>query len=84
VTLLEWLPPVTAGGAGIVYDVLRFPSAADLGTPACLVTGTGAGAATDPHVPAAFAFYLVRARNACGSHAGFDSEENLRAVPPCP
>ena len=83
-TLLQWSPPQVSGSATVRFDLVRSTAAGSFGAPACPVTDTTTTSATDPALPGATFFYLVRARNACGGNPGTRSDGTPRAVGSCP
>jgi len=83
-TLLQWSPPQVSGSTTVHFDLVRSTVSGNFGAPACPVTDTAATSATDPAVPGAAFFYLVRARNSCGGNSGTRSDGTPRAVGSCP
>jgi uncharacterized repeat protein (TIGR01451 family) len=80
---IQWSPPVLPGGPGLVYDLLRSTDPASLAAATCIVKGVTATTAGDATDTDAGFFYLVRARNACGSNLGTDSSGTPRTAPAC-
>lgn len=83
-TMLSWSPPQLPGGNLLTYDLLRSKAAGDFSAAVCLVSGAAGTTATDSAGPAQVFFYLVRARNTCGSHLGSSSSGALRTGASCP
>jgi len=83
-TLLQWSPPQVSGSTNVHFDLVRSTVAGSFGAPDCPVTDTTATSATDPAVPGAAFFYLIRARNSCGGNSGTRSNGTPRAVGSCP
>lgn len=84
-TALAWGPPLMPGASSVRYDLLRSANPANFtaGT-VCLATNTASLAASDPAVPSALFYYLVRSRNACGSTLGTSSAGTPRTGRTCP
>jgi hypothetical protein len=86
-TLISWSPPSDLGGCTTVsYDVLRSPNASDFTTAAvCLATSIAATQAEDSAAiqPGEVFFYLIRAKNECGSTLGTDSTGTQRSGKEC-
>jgi hypothetical protein len=87
---LSWSAPVTLGGVGVSYDLLRTPNIRDLFFATdCIVSDSAALDAADPEIPApgSVYFYLPRAQNGCpGAHGslGAASDGTLRIGRSCP
>jgi len=85
--LLQWLPPVSPGGTAPQYDTIRsVVSDFELGSSTCVESGDSSDlTASDPTVPPAAYYYLIRARNTCGiGTLGSMSSGALRVAAPCP
>lgn len=80
---LAWSAPSAPGGTATVYDVVAADAPDGFATAACVATGLPGTTATDPSA-GSVVFYLVRARNACGSALGTDSEGTPISAPECP
>lgn len=83
-TSLTWLAPAAPGSTTLVYDVLRSSADPGFSAPFCLETGGADLAASDPGVPGTVDYYLIRARNSCGSNLGASSSGTPHTAPPCP
>ena len=72
---LYWLPPEEPGADLPGYDVLRSDGADDFMSATCIGTGGPGTVATDTSVPASgnALYYLIRSKNRCGTHLGYDS-----------
>jgi uncharacterized repeat protein (TIGR01451 family) len=81
---LIWSPPALPGGPVVLYDLLRSETASDFTAPVCLVAGITATTASDPAIPFAVLYYLVRSRNACGGNVGTRSDGTPRIAGGCP
>ena len=84
--MLQWTAPASPGGTLPLYDTVRSVTAAGFSGGSCVETRDGSDAtSTDPAVPAAAFFYLVRAENSCGvGSAGRTSSNVERTVASCP
>jgi hypothetical protein len=81
----EWGVPTERGGTSpVVFDFLRVETTPDFTTAVCLTAGSPALAFEDATVPAGVAYYLVRARNACGGTLGHASSGVERTEVQCP
>ena len=72
---LYWLPPEEPGADLPGYDVLRSAEPDDFVSAICIGPGGPETVATDTGVPASGSgfYYLVRSKNRCGNHLGYDS-----------
>jgi hypothetical protein len=90
-TSLTWQGQESLAGAGVLYDVVT-GSIADLSSgvgfsgSTCLAAGLTSPASTDENSPGASDgfYYLVRARNVCGSGTYGPGRGALDAASPCP
>lgn len=88
---LSWVSIAESAGSATVYDVVRglggeLPVGSG-GSEGCLVTGSGLPTASDAALPSEgeFFWYLVRARNVCGSGGyGVRSDGAPRISAACP
>ena len=72
--ILFWSAPTNNGGQTVIYDLLRSTvrgNFTNTSTTTCVATGITGLSGSDSF--AGSAYYLVRARNACGSTLGTDS-----------
>ncbi|HZN54394.1 MAG TPA: S8 family serine peptidase [Candidatus Polarisedimenticolaceae bacterium] len=91
-TTLSWADLAREAGAGTVYDAIRgdlaaLRAAGSIAGAGCLGTGGTDTSRLDPQLPAADAayYYLVQARNGCGSGSfGSASDGSARTHPACP
>jgi len=91
-TTLVWASQSRQAGAGTVYDLLRgdldeLRTTGTIQGASCLASGLGEDSYADPTGPEAGRgfFYLVQARNACGSGGfGSASDGTPRSHPGCP
>jgi hypothetical protein len=83
-TLLQWSPPASPGGTLVTYDLLRSTSAVDFSASTCLASSVTLCAGSDPAVPSAVFFYLVRSRNSCGGNLGTKPDGSPRTAASCP
>jgi len=83
-TGLSWFPPNTKGARSVLYDVLRSESAGDFLAAVCLESNDTNTMASDTVVPGSIFYYLVRAKNGCGSSMGTSSRGIPHAGRSCP
>ena len=83
-TLLQWSVPSAPGGLAVEYDLLRSVGASNFLAPACVASNIAATSASDPAIPGAVFFYLVRSENVCGGNLGMRSGGTPRAGGSCP
>jgi uncharacterized repeat protein (TIGR01451 family) len=83
-TLLQWSVPSAPGGVAVQYDLLRSGTASNFLSPACVASNITATSASDPTVPGAVFFYLVRSENVCGGNLGMRSGGTPRTGGSCP
>jgi hypothetical protein len=84
-TTFQWSAPDSPGGTALLYDVIRSTSPSNFGSATCLVSNTASTApvVTDPAVPAAVFYYLVRSKTACGSTLGTNTAGTPRTGADC-
>jgi hypothetical protein len=80
---IQWSPPAATGGPGLVYDLLRSADKTSFAAATCVATGVTTTGANDASGTSAGLFYLVRARNVCGSNLGTSSSGVPRTAPAC-
>ncbi|HKQ62632.1 MAG TPA: S8 family serine peptidase [Candidatus Polarisedimenticolaceae bacterium] len=83
-TLVTWSAPVAPGGSGVRYDLLRSTRADDFGAATCVAKDLASTSASDSALPIEAFYYLVRAKNGCGSNLGTRSDGTPRTAPSCP
>ena len=86
-TTLAWNVPTSPGGTQVRYDLLRSSAASEFGSPTCVAKDIPATTANDssaPPSPRAAFFYLVRAKNTCGTNVGVASNGTPRVAGTCP
>ncbi len=85
-TTLTWDAPDRPGGTSLQYDVLASGDPSDFsGAGAeCLASGVSGHTATDATATSGVRFYVIRARNGCGSTLGADSAGVPRRGVTCP
>jgi len=80
---LTWSAPASLGGTSVSYDLVRSATPGDFQSPACPASGVSVTSAADIATPGRAFYYLVRARNVCGSNSGASSAGVPRAVGTC-
>ncbi len=87
-TALNWSAPLSPGGTAPLYDTLRSSSASDFGASSTCLESNGTDSTTaEPSKPLAANayFYLVRAKNSCGTGTlGTRSNGVVRTGRACP
>jgi hypothetical protein len=78
---LNWTAPTAAGAALLRYDLIRSASSSDYSAAVCVAGNLSGTTFIDGAPPAGY--YLVRAKNDCGSNLGTDSNGIARTSPAC-
>jgi len=84
-SIFTWDEPEDPGCVTPHYDVVMSGVPGDWSNCSCVEESTTATTATDFNLPSPgeTIFYLVRSRNTCGEHLGFDSDLNPRTGQGC-
>jgi len=83
-TELKWSAPASPGALALVYDLIRSESPENFSGAICLASGAALAPISDGDLPAQAFYYLVRARNDCGSALGVGSGGATRSAASCP
>jgi serine protease AprX len=83
VTEFSWSAPLAQGASVLKYDLVRSELADDFTAATCVSTKGIETSSADSDVPGSTFFYLVRARNGCGSTVANDSSGTARSVRGC-
>ncbi len=83
VTSLSWDAPQVPGGTAPRYDVVRSTQGDDFETAKCLLANSTATSIADSQLPGEVFYYLVRAKNSCGSSLGAGSNGVPRTARTC-
>jgi len=83
-SLLQWAAPSAPGGLAVQYDLLRSGVASNFLSPVCVASNLAATTASDPAIPGAVFFYLVRSENVCGGNLGMRAGGTPRTGGSCP
>ena len=83
---LTWQPPLSLGGAAVLYDLLRSSDLSDFSGAACVETAESDTVATDTTnpVPGEVFGYLIRVKNDCGETLGQSFGAAPRSGGTCP